>query len=129
MNCPNCGAAVKEGSFCNYCGAKLIADPRRVEIKIDQRIEDIAELKRAEYEEQESRIRQRRAIEEHEQKIAESKLRQKLMKKEIRQGNGCFLKCLIAFFALAGCSTILETPIVGIILFVITIVLVLISRR
>lgn len=87
MNCPNCGAAVKEGNFCNYCGAKLITDPKRVEIKIDQRIEDIADLKRVEYEEQESRIRQRQAVEEHKQEMAESKLRQKLMKKELRQGN------------------------------------------
>lgn len=28
MNCPNCGAAIKEGKFCNYCGAKLPEEPK-----------------------------------------------------------------------------------------------------
>ena len=59
MNCPNCGAAVKEGKFCNYCGAKLPDDTKRVEVNINKHIEDVAEIKRASYEEQESKIRQK----------------------------------------------------------------------
>lgn len=68
MNCPSCGAVVKEGKFCNYCGAKLPDDTKRVEVKIEKRIEDIAEVKRAAYEEK------------------ESELRQKQMKRDLRKG-------------------------------------------
>ena len=68
MKCPNCGADVKEGKFCNYCGALLPDNVNRVEVKIDKRIEDVAEVKRASYEEE------------------ESKLRQKKMKQEMRKG-------------------------------------------
>lgn len=32
MNCPNCGAAIKEGKFCNYCGAKLPDDTQHIEV-------------------------------------------------------------------------------------------------
>lgn len=56
MNCPQCGAAVKEGKFCNYCGAKLPDDVKRTEI----RIEDVAEIRRADYETAESRLRQQK---------------------------------------------------------------------
>ena len=59
MNCPNCGAVVKEGKFCNYCGAKLPDDTKRVEVNINKRIEDVAEMKRADYETDESKIRQK----------------------------------------------------------------------
>lgn len=59
MNCPNCGAVIKEGKFCNYCGAKLPDDTKRVEVKIDKRIEDVAEIKRADYETEESKLKQR----------------------------------------------------------------------
>ena len=59
MNCPNCGAAVKEGKFCNYCGAKLPDDTKRVEVNINKRIEDVAEMKRADYETDESKLKQR----------------------------------------------------------------------
>lgn len=62
MNCPNCGSAVKEGKFCNYCGTKLPDDTKRVEVKIDKRIEDVAEVKRASYEELESAIRQKQEL-------------------------------------------------------------------
>ena len=68
MNCPSCGAVVKEGKFCNYCGAKLPDDTKRVEVKIEKRIEDVAEVKRASYEEK------------------ESELRQKQMKRDLRKG-------------------------------------------
>ena len=55
--CPSCGSAVKdEGRFCSYCGAKLPDDTKRVEVKID----NTAEIKRVEYEEQESLLRQKR---------------------------------------------------------------------
>ena len=67
MKCPQCGAEVREGKFCNYCGASLPDDTKRVEVKIDKRIEDVAEVRRAEYE------------------AKESELRQKKMKKELRQ--------------------------------------------
>lgn len=57
VNCPNCGSAIKDnGKFCSYCGAKLPDDTKRVEVKID----NVAEVKRAEYEEKESRLRQKR---------------------------------------------------------------------
>lgn len=59
MNCPNCGAAVKEGKFCNYCGAKLPDDTKRVEVNINKKIEDVAEIRRASYEEQESLLKQK----------------------------------------------------------------------
>ncbi len=59
MNCPNCGAVIKEGKFCNYCGAKLPDDTKRVEVNINKRIEDVAEIKRAEYETEESKLRRR----------------------------------------------------------------------
>ena len=59
MNCPNCGAVVKEGKFCNYCGAKLPDDTKRVEVNVNKRIEDVAEMKRADYETAESKFRQR----------------------------------------------------------------------
>ena len=57
MNCPSCGAVVKEGRFCNYCGAKLPDDTKRIEIS--QHIENVAEMKRADYETEESRLRQK----------------------------------------------------------------------
>lgn len=60
MNCPNCGAVVKEGKFCNYCGAKLPDDTKRVEVNINKRIEDVAEMKRADYETDESKLKQRK---------------------------------------------------------------------
>lgn len=60
MNCPNCGAVVKEGKFCNYCGAKLPDDTKRVEVNINKRIEDVAEIKRAEYETKESELHQKK---------------------------------------------------------------------
>ena len=59
MNCPNCGAVVKEGKFCNYCGAKLPDDTKRVEVNISKRIEDVAEMRRADYETDESKLKQR----------------------------------------------------------------------
>lgn len=56
-NCPNCGSAIKtDGKFCNYCGAKLPDDTKRIEVKID----NAAEIVRAEYEAQESRLRQKK---------------------------------------------------------------------
>ena len=59
MNCPNCGAVIKEGKFCNYCGAKLPSDDKTIEVNINKRIEDVAEIKRAEYETDESKLHQR----------------------------------------------------------------------
>lgn len=53
MVCSQCGAVVKEGRFCNYCGARLPDDTNRVEIKVERRFENAAELKRLELEEQE----------------------------------------------------------------------------
>ena len=57
MKCPSCGSPVKEGRFCNYCGAKLPDDTTRVEVNVNQRIEDVAEIKRAELESVESQLR------------------------------------------------------------------------
>lgn len=69
FKCPDCGASLTDDSrFCKYCGAKIDDGVKRMEIKIDKRVEDVAEVKRASYEEQ------------------ESLLRQKKMKKELRKG-------------------------------------------
>ena len=57
MNCPSCGAAIQDGKFCKYCGAKLPDDTKRMEV----RIENLAEMKRADYETEESKLRQREA--------------------------------------------------------------------
>lgn len=56
VKCTECGASIQDDSkFCKYCGAKVVAeDLKRVEVKID----NTAEIKRAEYEERESRLRQ-----------------------------------------------------------------------
>ena len=60
FKCPDCGASLTDDSrFCKYCGAKIDDGVKRMEIKIDKRIEDVADLKRVEYEEQESRLRQK----------------------------------------------------------------------
>ena len=58
MKCPSCGSPVKEGQFCNYCGAKLPDDTTRVEVNVNQRFEDVAEIKRTEYESAESKRRE-----------------------------------------------------------------------
>lgn len=129
MHCPNCGAAVKEGNFCSYCGAKLTEDTKRIEVKIDKRIEDLAELKRVELEERESRIKLKQAEEEHKHEMAESKLRQRLMRKELHQGRGCFLKGLIGFLVLGGIALAREAPVTSAILFIVVIALVFISRH
>lgn len=60
FKCPDCGASLTDDSrFCKYCGAKIDDGVKRSEIKvnINKRIEDVAEIKRAEYEEKESRAR------------------------------------------------------------------------
>lgn len=60
FKCPDCGASLTDDSrFCKYCGAKIDDGVKRSEIKIDinKRIEDVADIKRAEYEEKESRAR------------------------------------------------------------------------
>lgn len=129
MHCPNCGAAVKEGNFCSYCGAKLTEDTKRIEVKIDKRIEDLAELKRVELEERESRIKLKQAEEEHKHEMAESKLRQRLMRKELHQGRGCFLKFLIGFLVLGAFAGFNQHVTASIILLAVATILVYISRR
>ena len=51
FKCPDCGATIRDDSrFCNYCGAKIDDGVQRseVNVNINQRIEDVAEVKRAE---------------------------------------------------------------------------------
>ena len=56
IKCTECGASIQEDSkFCKYCGAKIEENIQRIEIKID----DTADIKRTEYEEQESKLRQK----------------------------------------------------------------------
>lgn len=57
VKCTECGASIQDDSkFCKYCGAKIIQeDLKRVEVKID----NTAEIKRADYEEKESELRQK----------------------------------------------------------------------
>lgn len=56
VKCTECGASIQDDSkFCRYCGAKVVQeDLKRVEVKID----NTAEIKRADYEEKESKLRQ-----------------------------------------------------------------------
>lgn len=58
VKCTECGASIQDDSkFCKYCGAKIVMeDLKRVEVKID----NTAEIKRAEYEEKESQLRQKK---------------------------------------------------------------------
>lgn len=57
VKCTECGASIQDDSkFCKYCGAKIVLDEiKKIEVKID----DTAEIKRAGYEEQESILRQK----------------------------------------------------------------------
>jgi len=57
VKCTECGASIQDDSkFCKYCGAKIVQDElKRVEVKI----ENTAEIKRADYEEKESELRQK----------------------------------------------------------------------
>ena len=55
MYCRKCGKELADGAkFCKYCGATMPDTTQRIEVKI----EDAAEIKRAGYEEQESLLRQ-----------------------------------------------------------------------
>jgi DNA-directed RNA polymerase subunit RPC12/RpoP len=57
VKCTECGASIQDDSkFCKYCGAKIVLDQtKKIEIKID----NTAEVRRASYEEEESKIRQK----------------------------------------------------------------------
>lgn len=56
FNCPNCGASIVEGSrFCVFCGTTIKEDTTH---RAEVRIEDVAEVRRADYETRESRIRE-----------------------------------------------------------------------
>lgn len=58
FKCPDCGASISEDSqFCKYCGAKIDDGIKRSEININKRIEDVAEIRRADFEERESALR------------------------------------------------------------------------
>lgn len=72
FKCPNCGASIAEDSqFCKYCGAKIDDGVKRSEININKRIEDVAEMKRADFEERESALRVRKMERElRQQKIS-----------------------------------------------------------
>ena len=58
VKCTECGASIQDDSkFCKYCGAKIVQEnTKRVEVKID----NTAEIRRAEYEEKESQLRQKK---------------------------------------------------------------------
>lgn len=57
VKCTECGASIQDDSkFCKYCGAKILDENlKKIEVKID----NTAEIKRAGYEEQESLLRQK----------------------------------------------------------------------
>ena len=66
FKCPDCGATLTDDSrFCKYCGAKIDDGVKRIEVKIDKRIEDVAEVQRANYEEKESKARVKAMEREH----------------------------------------------------------------
>lgn len=100
FKCPDCGASLTDDSkFCKYCGAKIDDGVKRMEIKIDKRIEDVAEVKRVSYEEQ------------------ESLLRQKKMKRELRKGRFktfFFIGCLILSVILIGLDLLINGKIIDI---------------
>jgi uncharacterized membrane protein YvbJ len=56
VKCTECGASIQDDSkFCKYCGAKIVLDQtKKIEVKID----NTAEMRRAAYEEKESELRQ-----------------------------------------------------------------------
>lgn len=58
VKCTECGASIQDDSkFCRYCGAKILDENlKKIEVKID----NTAEIKRATYEEQESLLRQKK---------------------------------------------------------------------
>ena len=58
VKCTECGASIQDDSkFCKYCGAKIVDENlKRVEVKID----NTAEIRRAGYEEKESQLRQKK---------------------------------------------------------------------
>lgn len=60
FKCPNCGASIVEGSrFCVFCGAAVQADnTQRAEV----RIEDVAEVQRADNETRMSYIREKEMV-------------------------------------------------------------------
>ena len=61
FKCPDCGATLTDDSkFCKYCGAKIDDGVKRFEINVNKRIEDVAEIKRAEREERESLRREKK---------------------------------------------------------------------
>lgn len=58
FKCPDCGATLTDDSrFCKYCGAKIDDGVKRIEVKIDKRVEDVADVRRVSYEERESDLR------------------------------------------------------------------------
>lgn len=62
MRCSSCGAPITDNSrFCSHCGAKIDDGVKRTEVTINKHIEDVAEIKRAGYEEKESELRQKKA--------------------------------------------------------------------
>ncbi len=77
VKCTECGASIQDDSkFCKYCGAKIMPDQvKKIEVKID----DTAEIKRAGYEEK------------------ESELRQKMMKRELRMKGLKWKICGVVF--------------------------------
>lgn len=61
FKCPDCGATLTDDSkFCKYCGAKIDDGVKRVEVNVNKRIEDLAEMRRAEREERESLRREKK---------------------------------------------------------------------
>lgn len=56
VKCTECGASIQDDSkFCKYCGAKILQENVK---KVEVRIDNTAEIKRADYEEKESQLRQ-----------------------------------------------------------------------
>lgn len=54
FKCPDCGATLTDDSrFCKYCGAKIDDGVKRIEVNVHNKIENVAEIKRAEREEKE----------------------------------------------------------------------------
>lgn len=85
MNCPSCGAAVQDGKFCKYCGAKLPDDTKRVEVHI----ENVAEMKRADYETEESKLRQR-------------EMEAEFRNKKIKRTSSLIILCICTLFSVLG---------------------------
>ena len=104
--CPSCGAELsilntnREFAFCEYCGAKIMLD----DLRITEKIIDVAQLKRIEFDQQSRDIaaQQQQRSDIYSQWDAEQKNDELEIEKAKSQLHTCILLCfvVIGFYAL-----------------------------